>query len=664
MSTAITSSRLWTGCPVLRDSLRTGGLRVARGFVAALSIGFLSSPSPAAEADSTISVWVFLTDHGESRGVLNRPSAPVSDRARARMATRGSRTEDVLAVYAPYVERVSSLVNRVRTVSRWLNAVSADATPAQIESLRALPEVRAVSPVRTYRHELPDIDATQARMAPGLADTVQQRYGASFWQYGRVGIPELHALGLTGSGVMICVIDAGFTRFDHPAFAHLKVVQTKDFITGSTSLTPDSHGAQVLSVIAGNEAGMLVGPAYGAEYTLARTEARAVEVRAEEDFWIAAVEWADSAGVDIITSSLGYNTFDDPSENHSLAELDGSSLITRAADRAVARGIVVVASAGNERGASGAPEWQGRITLPADGFGVLAVGSLTAADQIAASSSTGPTADGRIKPDLVAPGDNVLALDVAMTSGYARVSGTSFAAPIVAGAAALLLEKNPLWTPADVRRALLWSAEDILTPGPDVFSGWGVMNANLAVDEVVHSGIVGRVYSTVAYVGGQAKDVPVAGVRVELRNGSGVLVGETTTDVRGRFSFSGQPDGAYRVRLSHPGFDETQSDVTIPQTVQLRFTLLPASSAGAQAYRLFPNPATPASGVTISGAAHPDLIAKFYDISGTLVRTLGPQQMYWDLTSQGGRQVAGGVYFCRIEVAGSEVWNGKIAVVR
>ncbi len=264
----------------------------------------------------------------------------------------------------------------------------------------------------------------------------------------------------------------------------------------------------------------------------------------------------------------------------------------------------------------------------------------------------------------MAPGDNVLALDVAMTSGYARVSGTSFAAPIVAGAAALLLEKNPLWTPADVRRALLWSAEDILTPGPDVFSGWGVMNANLAVDEVVHSGIVGRVYSTVAYVGGQAKDVPVAGVRVELRNGSGVLVGETTTDVRGRFSFSGQPDGAYRVRLSHPGFDETQSDVTIPQTVQLRFTLLPASSAGAQAYRLFPNPATPASGVTISGAAHPDLVAKFYDISGTLVRTLGPQQMYWDLTSQGGRQVAGGVYFCRIEVAGSEVWNGKIAVVR
>jgi subtilisin family serine protease len=303
--------------------------------------------------------------------------------------------------------------------------------------------------------------------------------------------------------------------------------------------------------------------------------------------------------------------------------------------------------------------------LPADGFNVLAVGSLTVTDEIASSSSIGPTADGRVKPDLVAPGENVLALDVAMTTGYSRVSGTSFAAPTVAGAAALLLEKNPTWTPADVKHALTWSAEDILEPGPDNYSGWGVMNADLALEEIIHSGIVGRAVATVRGADGNMKGVPAVGVRVELlSSGSGEQLAASRTDLRGRFSFANQANGAFVLRFTHSGLSALDTSVSIPQIAPILVNLSSGTAGGGARYRIVPNPVQANTGVTIAGIAHPDLVARFYDMSGRLVRELAPQQVYWDLTTSGGQPVAGGVYFCRVEIAGAEVWRGKVAVVR
>jgi hypothetical protein len=252
-----------------------------------------------------------------------------------------------------------------------------------------------------------------------------------------------------------------------------------------------------------------------------------------------------------------------------------------------------------------------------------------------------------------------------MTTGYSRVSGTSFAAPIVAGAAALLLERNPAWTPSDVRHALTWSAEDILDPGPDNYSGWGVMNADLALEEIVHSGIVGRAVVTVRDAFGNVRDVPAVGVRVELLNtGTGERLAQSRTDLRGRFAFADLANPAYKLRFTHPGFAPFDTTVAVPQNAPIRANLSPGTLAGTTPYRLVPNPARANTGVTIAGAAHPDLVAKFYDLSGNLVRELARQQMVWDLTTSGGEAVAGGVYFCRLEIGGVEAWRGKVAVVR
>ena len=607
-------------------------------------------------------VWVFFQPIGDRAA---HPKRAISERAYERRARRGSvaLNADDLPVYQPYLERLSRHVERIRTVSRWFNAASVEATPSQEAEIARWPEVRAVLPVSTGRRALePEgVPVPRARIGrPDAALPEPAAYGESFWQDDRIGVPPLHGRGLSGAGVLVCVIDAGFARLDHAAFAHLNVVAAWDFVAGSPVLVPDSHGAQVLSVLAGEEIGALVGPAYGAEVALARTEIREQEVRVEEDYWIAAVEWADSLGADVITSSVGYNTFDDATTNHTLAELDGSSLLTRAADRAVERGIVVVIAGGNERGPFADLAWQGRITMPADGFHVLAVGATTPDDSLASFSSVGPTADGRIKPDVVAPGTGVVAVDGMTATGYTRVSGTSHACPLVAGAAALLLQAHPEWTPSEVAHALAWTAKDLGAVGPDNEFGWGLINVASAVDAVTSSGLVGLVTTTLTRPLMAPLIMPVARARVEI---AGPASAVTASDVRGLFGYHPLPPGPYTITCRTPGYATATFQSNVPQQEPIRIELAAKEDAG-ERYRLTPNPATRGSGVTLAGAVHPELEIAFYDVAGNLVRKLAPGESHWDLTAESGHPVAAGVYICRAEVSRVEVWRGKLAVVR
>ncbi len=306
-------------------------------------------------------------------------------------------------------------------------------------------------------------------------------FGESFDQLSQVGVIDLLEGGYNGSGsvsglgpVLVAILDTGF-RLDHPAFAGVQVEAQYDFINGD-SVTSDeagdpagqeTHGTTVLGVLAGHAEGYLIGPAWGARYLLAKTEITGSETTIEEDHWVAGIEWADSAGADVVASSLGYIDW------YTNDQLDGTTaLCTRAADIAAAHGIVVVNSAGN-RGLSG-------LVAPADGDSVLAIGAVDRTGFIASFSSRGPTADGRIKPDFTAMGMDVRS--VSGTTGYGAYNGTSYAAPIVAGVCALLLELHPAWSPMEMRDTL--RATSSRSEAPDNTYGWGIPNAMLTARPV------------------------------------------------------------------------------------------------------------------------------------------------------------------------------------
>lgn len=315
-------------------------------------------------------------------------------------------------------------------------------------------------------------------------------YGASLNQARMINIDQLHALNFTGNGITIGVIDAGYNSVDvMQAFdslrIHGQILGTRDFVQPGNNVYHtgiSTHGTMVLSTMGGNLPGQLIGTAPKASYWLLRSEDAVSEYIMEEYYWVNAAEFADSVGVDIINSSLGYSTFDNPAENHTYSDMDGNTtVVTIGADMAAAKGILVVNSAGN----SGGNAWQ-YITAPADGDSVLTVGAVDPAGVYAYFSSKGPTADGRIKPDVTAQGQQTIVATI--PSGVAGGSGTSFSSPIIAGAAACLWQANPTFTNMELINAIRMSASQ--SSAPDNLKGWGIpdfVQANsLLTQSVIH----------------------------------------------------------------------------------------------------------------------------------------------------------------------------------
>ena len=228
-------------------------------------------------------------------------------------------------------------------------------------------------------------------------------YGTAYDQVAQLRVPELHERGLSGQGVVVAVFDSGFPALSHEVFAGTTILAERDFVNGFDSVrgSTQAHGTSTLSVLGGFREGQLIGPAYGASFLLAITEDARSETPVEEDNWVAAVEWAEALGADVISSSLGYLEFDLPFTSYTDRDMDGETAITtRAADSAAERGMVVVTSAGN----GGFHPARNTLGAPADGKRVLAVGAVDRNGVRAPFSSVGPTADGRIKPDVAALG--------------------------------------------------------------------------------------------------------------------------------------------------------------------------------------------------------------------------------------------------------------------
>jgi subtilisin family serine protease len=427
-------------------------------------------------------VWVYFADKGAS--AASRPATPISARALSRRARRG-RTAGASAEDRPlvpaYTEAVARNVWRVRHQLRWLNAVSVEATAEQVRALESLPFVARLDLVlRWPRSVVPETKAVSTSGSPQGSHRLS--YGASYDQVAAIRVPEVHDLGLSGRGVLVAMLDSGFNNLAHEALAGLEIVAMHDFVNGDDEVADGAdrgigtHGTQTLSVLAGFKEGMLVGPAHGASFILAKTEDTVSETPVEEDHWAAAAEWAESLGADVISSSLGYAEFDPPHQGYTPQDMDGQTAVcTRAAEMAAERGVVVVNSAGNE----GLSAEHNTLVAPADGARVLAAAAIASDGLRASFSSVGPSADGRIKPDVAAPGVRVWAAAPFGPSGYVQVSGTSFACPLTAGVAALVLEARPGYTVDQVLAVLRGTASQ--AAAPDNLLGWGTVDALAAI---------------------------------------------------------------------------------------------------------------------------------------------------------------------------------------
>jgi subtilisin family serine protease len=298
-------------------------------------------------------------------------------------------------------------------------------------------------------------------------------YGASLLALEQIDVPPVHELGYSGAGVLVGMLDTGF-RTTHDAFAHLPVVATHDVVNDDDNVDTEpgdppgthGHGTEVLSALAGYAPGEMMGSAYGVSVVLVRANSADDEENLAEDWWVAGLEWAEGQGVDIVSSSLGFDE-----DWHEFSDLDGDTTApTIAADLAAAHGVVVINAAGNSRGTA-----FNHIVAPADGDSVIAVGAVDSTGTYTFFSSPGPTYDARIKPDVMALGLDVTVVDPDEDEGYTVGAGTSLSAPLAAGVAALLLERIPDLTPMQVREALRMTGSRAHAPNYDY--GWGIIDA-------------------------------------------------------------------------------------------------------------------------------------------------------------------------------------------
>lgn len=477
---------------MVADSLVAGGSGlVPQAVVRAKEASFLSAQARSYLNDrdgDTARVWVFFTDKkvSDKKG-FDRAAASITltERALKRRAKVGNdRVLFVdLAVPTQYVEQIEGLGGKHRRSSRWLNAASFEIPADRLDEVGSLPFVAYLKPLMFYRHTPETIDVLKSPPQPGALAPDALNYGPSYNQLDQIGVTAMHDQGYTGAGVTLAIFDTGF-RKSHNAFAlHYaegRVIGERDFVQGDDNTANEAgdataqwnHGTYIWSVSGGAEDGFIYGPAYKANFILCKTEDISSETPVEEDNWVAAVEYADSLGADVITSSLAYMGWDDGS-GYTYADLNGrTATTTLAANMCDSLGIVLCNAMAN----SG--PYAGTLHAPADAFNILSIGAVSSSGAIAGFSSRGPTFDGRIKPEVCARGVSTYAASSGSDGSHTYVHGTSLSTPLVAGAACLLIEARPEFTPTMIREALKMSADNAISPN-NTF-GWGVINVDSA----------------------------------------------------------------------------------------------------------------------------------------------------------------------------------------
>ncbi len=449
-----------------------------------------SAPPAAAPEEPALVQWIFFTDKGiaspaQLDAALARVAAAADPRTVARRQARrtlpGLFDERDLPVVPGYVEAVRATGARVRVASMWVNAVSVEATAEQLAAIERLPFVKTTQPVARSRRIEP-------RIAPAPAAAPDQRpagfYGLAEDQLAQINLIELHSAGYTGRDVRIGVLDTGFLR-THDAFNHpehpLNVVAEWDFVfdDGNTANEgndhPDqhNHGTIILGTLGGYLPGEYVGGAYDASFILCKTEDIRSETPVEEDYYVAGLEFIEANGGDMATASLIYIDW------YTQEQLDGRTAVcTIGVNIATANGVHCCNAAGN-MGHDQNPNTS-HLGAPADAFQVITCGAVEPTGEIAGFSSDGPTADGRVKPEVLARGTQAWSVAPWDNHGWAEAAGTSMSTPQVAAVVACLIDARPNWTVDQLRESLFTTADYYVLNGtfdPLHVHGYGVVNA-------------------------------------------------------------------------------------------------------------------------------------------------------------------------------------------
>ncbi|MCC8145565.1 MAG: S8 family serine peptidase [Bacteroidales bacterium] len=428
---------------------------------------------------------VILKDKGNTPFSIDKPHEFLSEKAIQRRTSQGFAVDDSdLPIDPEYFTQLENLGAQVRTCSKWTKTIVVNINNPDIKySIEQLPFVESMTKVwegdlSLWQNEnVPEIDFLEKKDSLSDNSIVFDNSPVSVDDYGFAltqirlnnGLP-LHDLGYTGKGKTIAVIDGGFENVDGLSdyfdLSHILGVKNFSHNQGHPFRLNEIHGTTVLSCMLANNPGVLIGTAPDAHYYLFNTEVGKEEYPIEEDYWVAALEYADSLGVDIVTTSLGYSSFDDPNMNHSWDVLDGYTVpASRAASMAAAKGIVLFISSGN----LGNTQWT-KTTVPGDAKNILTVGAVGRDSLRASFSSWGNIADGRIKPDVMAMGQGVAA--VVPSAKIISTSGTSFSTPLLAGMSACLWEALPHLNSLELMNLIKASSNKFHLP--DKYFGYGL----------------------------------------------------------------------------------------------------------------------------------------------------------------------------------------------
>lgn len=592
------------------------------------------------------------------------------ERRRKVMAEDSLITYEDLPVNDSYIRSVENLGIKINNVLKWFNAVSAFLTESQLKAVLGLPFVEKVERVKVLympdRHLSPETPG-------GLKKTgsvLELDYGSSFTQVNLSDVPQVHRKGISGKGVLIGILDSGFDWKEHESLKDKVVIAEHDFIFNDSVTAnqagddpgQDVHGTAVFSIMAGYAPGNIIGPAYSARFILAKTEDIRSETHVEEDNYAAALEWMEGLGVDITSSSLGYNEFDAPEASYTYADMNGkTAVVTKAAELAFKRGVLTITAAGNE----GNNSWH-YITAPADGFNTIAVGAVSMYNNVASFSSRGPTADGRIKPDIVAQGVHDYEAVAHSSNRYSFGDGTSFATPIASGCSALLLSAYPYLNNIEMRKILLLSSDNAHTP--DSSRGYGLISAQKAIEypnvENTASGLVLH-KAFLDSNGVKPESVKMFYSFSDSNYTSLQLKGQNST----AFYAASLPfNQTSHLRFYFTYSDSSQGrDVRVPQTGSFNMdddslNVFVTPNTGPETYSLsqnYPNPFNKTTKIDFAAPANADARITIYNILGQKVFTFnvvtknGTNTVVWNGVNENGSECTSGIYLYSLKLNGS-----------
>ena len=434
--------------------------------------------------------WVELTNKDNTPYSVFRPQEFLSARALERRQNMGIPIDEYdLPITPAYIEQIVALGAPIQNQSKWLNSLAVHTTDEEVlKKIEALPFVKAVRPLGKFRI-VGDPKLKKSKPAVDPKKHQIDYYGDAANQIKMLGGDVLHQYGYSGQGIQVAIFDGGFLAvpvmpvFDS-LYAEDRLLGTHDFVEGDDMVYESStHGTNVLGTMASKAPYLMVGTAPDASYYLFKTEDVRGEFRAEEFNWVAALEYADSLGVDVVNSSLGYTGFNDTTMSYNYHQLDGqTALSSRGANIGASKGILIVNSAGNE----GDGPWH-YIGTPADAPGVLTVGAVRPNGERASFSSWGPTPDGRIKPDIAAQGRFTVVPSINKYD-VTRTNGTSFSSPVMAGMVASLKAAFPEESSEAIKQAIRQSSHQFAVP--DSSLGYGIPNFFFAYTLLLDASII------------------------------------------------------------------------------------------------------------------------------------------------------------------------------